>query len=93
MLYSLPLAPCQEKQIAIVDWDREERSARSEAQTVTEALTAEISHDRDISEIINSSFRENINASSTNKTSSTSGGVGGALGFIGSSFGIGIAGA
>lgn len=92
LLYSLPLAPCQEKQIAIVDWDREELSSRSEAQTVTEAIAAEISHDRDISEIINSSFRENINASSTNKTSSTSGGVGGALGFIGSSFGLGIAG-
>ncbi|AKB28767.1 hypothetical protein MSSIT_2048 [Methanosarcina siciliae T4/M] len=92
LLYSLPLAPCQEKQIAIVDWDREERSARSEAQTVTEALVAGISHDRDISEIINSSFLENINASSTNKTSSTSGGIGGALGFIGSSFGLGIAG-
>ncbi len=92
LLYSLPLAPCQEKQIAIVDWDREERAARSEAQTVTEALVADISHDRDISEIINSSFRENINASSTNKTSSTSGGFGAAVGFIAGVFGGGIAG-
>lgn len=92
LLYSLPLAPCQEKQIAIVDWDREERAARSEAQTVAEALVAEISHDRDISEIINSSFRENINASSTNKTSSTSAGIGGAVGFIAGAFGGGIAG-
>ena len=92
LLYSLPLAPCQEKQIAIVDWDREERTARSEAQTVTETLVADISHDRDISEIINSSFRENINASSTNKTSSTSGGFGGALGFISGGLGGGIAG-
>ncbi|HBG58247.1 MAG TPA: hypothetical protein DDX07_09570, partial [Porphyromonadaceae bacterium] len=92
LLYSLPLAPCQEKQIAIIDWDREERSARSEDQTITEALVADISHDRDISEIINSSFRESINASSTNNTSSTSGGAGGALGFISNSFGLGIAG-
>ena len=92
LLYSLPLAPCQEKQIAIVDWDREERAARSEAQTVTETLVADISHDRDISEIINSSFRENINASSTNKTSSTSGGFGAAVGFIAGVFGGGIAG-
>ena len=92
LLYSLPLAPCQEKQIAIVDWDREERAARSEGQTVAESLSAGLSHDRDISEIINSSFRENINASSTNKTSSTSGGIGGAFGFIGSAFGIGVAG-
>lgn len=92
LLYSLPLAPCQEKQIAIIDWDREERAARSEAQTVTEALVAEISHDRDISEIINSSFRENINASSTNKTSSTSGGIGGFFGSIAKKLSLGIAG-
>ncbi len=92
LLYSLPLAPCQEKQIAIIDWDREERSARSESQTITEALVADISHDRDISEIISSSFRESINASSTNKTGSTSGGIGGAFGFIGNSLGLGIAG-
>ncbi|WP_406661857.1 hypothetical protein V7O66_04895 [Methanolobus sp. ZRKC3] len=92
LLYSLPLAPCQEKQIAIVDWDRKEHAARSEAQTVTETLKADISRDRDISEIINSSFWENINASSTNKTSSTSAGIGGALGFISSGFGLGIAG-
>ncbi|KAF5410537.1 MAG: hypothetical protein C5S43_04615 [Candidatus Methanocomedens sp.] len=95
LLYSLPLAPCQEKQIAIVDWDREERTARSEAQTATETLVADISHDRDISEIINSSFRENINASSTNKTSSTSGGGGAGLnlGIISISGGVSHSGA
>ena len=60
LLYSLPLAPCQEEQIAIIDWDREEHAVRSEAQTIAESLAAEISRDRDISEIINSSFRENI---------------------------------
>ncbi len=79
LLYSLPLAPCQEKQIAIIDWDREEQAARSEEQTVAESLAAEVSRDRDISEIINSSFRENISASSTNKTKSTSAGLGGGI--------------
>lgn len=88
LLYSLPLAPCQEKQIAIIDWDREERAARSEAQSVGESLVAEISRDRDISEIMDSSFRENISASSTNKTSSTSAGLGGGIfGSIGGLFG------
>ncbi|BBO87033.1 hypothetical protein [Desulfosarcina ovata] len=88
LLYSLPLAPCQEKQIAIVDWDREERAARSEGQTVSESLAAGLSHDRDISEIINSSFRENISASSYNKTSGTSAGIGGGIfGAIGGLFG------
>lgn len=80
LLYSLPLAPCQEKQIAIIDWDREERGTRTEAQVVSEELEAGISRDRDISEIARSSFNENMNASSTNKTSSTSGGIGGGIG-------------
>lgn len=92
LLYSLPLAPCQEKQIAILDWDREERGIRTEAQTVSEALQANISRDRDISEIISSSFTENIYASSTNETSSTSAGVGGALGGFLGAIGFGIAG-
>ena len=88
LIYSLPLAPCQEKQIAIIDWDREERAVRTEAQTVAESLAAEISRDRDISEIINSSFMENISASSTNKTKSTSAGIGGGIfGSIGGLFG------
>jgi hypothetical protein len=92
LLYSLPLAPCQEKQIAIVDWDREERASRVEGQTVTDSLAAQISHDRDISEIINSSFSENISASSTNKTSGTSAGIGGGIfggggGILGGLFG------
>ncbi|QKI89106.1 hypothetical protein [Thiomicrorhabdus xiamenensis] len=79
LLYSLPLAPCQEKQIAIIDWDREERAQRSEAQTVSESIAADISHDRDISEIINSTFAENIRASSHNETSGTSAGIGGGI--------------
>lgn len=92
LLYSLPLAPCQEKQIAILDWDRSERAGRSENQSVYESLEAEISRDRDISEIISSSFTENINARSTNKTSSTSGGIGAGIGGFISGITFGIAG-
>lgn len=80
LLYSLPLAPCQEKQIAIIDWDRQEQGTRTEAQNAFEELHAGISRDRDIAEIAHSSFNENINANSTNKTSSTSGGIGGGVG-------------
>lgn len=92
LLYSLPLAPCQEKQIAIVDWDREERATRLEGQSVSESLVANLSHDRDISEIIHSSFQENISASSHNKTSGTSAGIGGGIfgglgSFVGGLFG------
>ncbi len=90
LLYSLPLAPCQEKNIAILDWDRDEFGRRNESQDFSDTLQASISRDRDINEIVNSTFRENINASSHNDTSSTSGGIGGGIGgFIGKAvFGI-----
>jgi len=90
LLYSLPLAPCQEKQIAIVDWDRREEAERTEDQTVSDSLSANMSRDRDIDEIVNSTFNENVNARSTNKTKSTSGGASGGLGF---SYGGFVAGA
>ncbi|HCO86052.1 MAG TPA: hypothetical protein DIT95_21335, partial [Arenibacter sp.] len=92
LLYSLPLAPCQEKQIAIVDWDRSEVGARTEAQIVSEELEAQISRDRDITEIMNSSFGESITASSTNKTKSTSAGIGGGVGGFISGVVFGVAG-
>jgi len=90
LLYSLPLGPCQEKQIAILDWDRQEKGDRREAQDVSEALQAEISRNRDITDIINSSLRESMNATSNNETSSTSAGIGGGIGgFIGNAvFGL-----
>ena len=91
-LYSLPLAPCQEKQIAIIDWDRKEQGSRTETQIAADDLQADISRNRDITEIMNSSFGESINASSTNNTSSTSAGIGGGIGgFIGSAI-FGVAG-
>lgn len=92
LLYSLPLAPCQEKQIAIVDWDRKEEASRTEGQSVSESLSANLSRDRDIDEIINSTFNENVNARSSNKTSSTSGGGSGGLGFSMGGFTLGASG-
>lgn len=92
LLYSLPLAPCQEKQIAIIDWDRKEQGLRTETQVVSEEMEAQISRDRDISEIMNSSFNESIAASSTNSTSSTSAGIGGGIGGFISPVVFGVAG-
>ncbi|WP_343486281.1 hypothetical protein [Allomuricauda sp. d1] len=92
LLYSLPLAPCQEKQIAIVDWDRVEEGTRTEEQIALEELDAQISRDRDITEIMNSSFGESITASSTNKTKSTSAGIGGGVGGFISGVVFGVAG-
>ena len=92
LLYSLPLAPCQEKQIAILDWDRRELGQRTEQQDVAEQLAAQISRDRDITEIMNSALQESMRASSRNSTSSTSAGIGGALGGFLSGIAFGIAG-
>ncbi len=92
LLYSLPLAPCQEKQIAIFDWGRREEARRTEEQTVTEQLQADLSHNRTTSELVNSVFLESMRASSTNDTSSTSAGIGGGIGGFISPVVFGIAG-
>jgi hypothetical protein len=80
LLYSLPLAPGQQKQIAIHDWDRRDTASRSEVQSIEESLTNTLSQDRDINEIIKSSLREDIEAQSKAKTSGISMGAGSAVG-------------
>lgn len=92
LLYSLPLAPCQEKQIAILDWDRGESALRQERQDISEEISAQISRDRDISEIMNSALNENMSARSHNDTSSTSAGIGGGIGGFVSGVVFGVAG-
>lgn len=85
LLYSLPLAPCQKKQIAVVDWDRREAAARTESLEEREQLSAMLNRDRDISEIASASVRENLTGGSSASTDSF--GFGGALGFIGEGIG------
>ena len=76
LLYSLPLAPCQEKRVAILDWDRDEYGYRSEDQSVDESMLAEQSRNRDISEIVSGVNSENMHADSSNNTNSMSASVG-----------------
>lgn len=86
LLYSLPLAPCQKKQIAIFDWGRSESAGRSESLTAEDHLTAHLSRDRDVTDIINTSLSESIKGGSESelysksKTSGIGGGIGGAFG-------------
>ncbi|GAA1197104.1 hypothetical protein GCM10009664_72050 [Kitasatospora gansuensis] len=82
LLYSLPLAPGQKKQIAIVDWERREATARRSTRTETEQLTAALAHDRDISEIMNSALAEHSRGSSSARVSAFGGGIGGFVGPI-----------
>ena len=76
LLYSLPLAPGQKKQIAVLDWERRESAARQESVEEQESLVATISRDRDIGEMVNSVLTE----SSRGGSSASSGGFGAGLG-------------
>lgn len=91
LLHSIPLAPGQKKQIAIVDWERRETAARQESLSESEQLDAFISRDRDIHEIVNATVAESTRGGSSAKTGSFGGGIGiGAiLGPVGGLLGIG----
>ncbi|MGD8828743.1 MAG: hypothetical protein PVG21_08575, partial [Gammaproteobacteria bacterium] len=92
LLYSLPLAPCQQKRIAVVDWDRREQGIGTESRRYGEALQASLSHDRDISEVARGVLTEHNHGWSSASTQSFSAGLG--LGVIGEGFGalLGVAG-
>lgn len=92
LVYSLPLAPCQKKNIVVVDWERRETAARQESLEEEEELSAFLSRDRDISEVVRGAVSEEMEASSTAGTKSFGGG--GAIGFIAGSVGglIGLGG-
>lgn len=92
LVYSLPLAPGQKRRMVILDWDRQESGIRQESRTFTEELRADLSRNRDISEIVNSTITESIRGGSSANTWGAGGGIG--LGIpIGPGFlGIGVAG-
>ncbi|MGN2390370.1 hypothetical protein [Pelomicrobium sp. G1] len=91
LLYSLPLAPCQKKQIAVIDWDRRETAARRESLEEQEFLSAQLSRDRDISEMANAMVRESLSGGSEASASSFGGGlgIGAIIGPVGGLLGIG----
>lgn len=80
LLYSLPLAPGQKKQIVIYDWERRESASKSESLDYQEALTNTLSRDRDINDIANAMVSEAITARSSSDVSGW--GVGGGIGAI-----------
>lgn len=92
LLSSLPLAPGQRRQVAVVDWDRKSQAAREESLEFEEELQSALTRDRDIREIVGSRLNEEMQAGSKNTTWGAAGGFGGGL--IGATFGIfgGVAG-
>jgi hypothetical protein len=96
LLYSLPLAPGQKKQIAVLDWERRESAANSQVVDYEEVLNNSLTRDRDINEVVNATLTENIKASSKASTGGIGFGTGAAgMGSYGAfSFGglVGISG-
>jgi len=88
LLYSLPLAPLQKKNIAVIDWGRSETNRLDSEQVNYEALNNTLSRDRDISEIVNSTLTESSRgrSDSESRAGSSSSGLLGAV-FGGSSGG------
>jgi hypothetical protein len=87
LLYSLPLAPGQKKLTAVVDWERREDAARQAGRRETEEVRADLVHDRDISEIINTALSQRMRGRSSADVEAVAGGIGGYIGPI--VFGIG----
>lgn len=81
--YSLPLAPLQKKNIAIVDWDRRDSLAMESTWQSQDSLYNFVGRERDISEIVNSAVNESVNGRSESGGGSSSGGFGISLGPIG----------
>jgi hypothetical protein len=79
-LYSLPLAPGQQKLVSVLDWNRTEVASRRAEREASEELVADLTHDRDIAEVINSTLTERMRGESR----STTGSIGSAFaGFVG----------
>lgn len=76
LLYSLPLAPCQKKNIAVVDWERRETAGRTESLEEEERLASAISRDRDVSEIVEATLNERVRGRSRARSWGLAGGYG-----------------
>lgn len=73
--YSLPLAPLQKKNIAVLDWGRDDNLSLESSQENVDSLSNMASRERGISEIVNSAMNETL------RGRSDSGGGGGSSGF------------
>ncbi len=80
LLYSMPLAPGQQKLVSILDWSRRETARRDTRRTETEDLVTDVAHDRDISDIIGSTLRETMDGRSSADVSAVGGALGGFIG-------------
>jgi hypothetical protein len=75
LLYSLPLAPGQKKQIVVFDWDRKDSASNTQQLDYQESLYNSLSRDRDVNDVASSMLTEKTKAGSVSAS--------GSYGFIG----------
>jgi hypothetical protein len=78
LLYSLPLAPGQKKLISVVDWERRERTERTEFTRAREGVEGSLTRDRDLGEVVTGTLTESVRGGSRNTTAGVGAGTGGA---------------
>jgi len=88
LVYSLPLAPCEKKQIAVVDWTRRTEGQRADSTAASEQITAALTRDRDIREIVGSTVGEMLRGES----GAVTGGLAAGGGYSSGTAVIGVAG-
>lgn len=79
LLYSLPLAPGQKKLVSVLDWERREGAERREDTRADESLAAQLSADRDLSEIVSGALAEHVAGGSRGASRGIAAGHGGAM--------------
>jgi hypothetical protein len=92
LVYSLPLAPGQKKQIVVFDWDRTEYGRRDEASHEDEALNSYLSHNRDVLDITQGRVAEQLRGGSQSNVEGSAGGIGAGVGALIGPVMIGVAG-
>ena len=90
LLYSLPLAPGQKKQIVVLDSAHSLTGAESQTLTQGESLSASLTNDRAITDQLSGTIGESLSGRSQANTSGVSAGLGlaGSAGAFGGSLGV-----
>ncbi len=90
LLYSLPLAPGQKKQIVVFDSSHSLAAAETQQISQRENLVASILNDRSIVDQLSGGLAEALTGSSSSTTEGVSAGLGASasLGFVGASLGV-----
>ena len=90
LLYSLPLAPGQKKQIVVLDSSHSLMGAESQVVSQGESLSANLINDRNITDQLSGGIGESLSGKSDASTSGISAGLGaaGSMGAFGASLGV-----